>query len=79
MSTEIKEGTLNEPGEWSGQTLKEAEEMLVRKALIVNKGNILETAKALQISRATLYRMMKRYSLIKKRKTIGGDRSMFKR
>lgn len=74
---EFKEGSVHEVV-FDELPLNEVTELVVRKSLIVNDGNIMKTSKALGVSRATLYRMMKKYGLLDNRKSVGGDRSKFK-
>lgn len=63
---------------WNGETIAEMQEYFIRSALIVNKGNLAKTATMLKISRAQLYRRLKKYGLLKNRHKIGGDRSRLK-
>ena len=44
-------------------TLQETQEVLIRQALEQHGGNVSSAAKALGISRATLYRRMKTFNL----------------
>lgn len=46
-----------------GKTLDEMTKEWVTDALIAYEWNIVKTAKALDVTRATIYRMIKRYNI----------------